>query len=355
MNDKKVVIFLLGIVATFVVGATLYLLKSVLIPLVVAIFLSYLFKPIVIFLKKWRIPMAISLIVVFITLAGVTLGVSMVVYSSVDSVIEEAPKYQTRVNDIAAGLETTATELAAKYDMSLDELDWRSVFDVSSVTSILSTSLGSTITFVTNVLLVLLYMFFILAASGDAGAKVRHAFIRSHSEKISGIISRIDSQVRQYLLAKTLISLATGGLTALILWIFGVDFALFWGFLAFVLNYIPNVGSLVAEIFPVLLAFIQFDSPVKPLIILVLLIGMQTVMGNVVEPKMMAFSLNLSPLVVLVALIFWGWLWGIVGMIIAVPMTAILKIIFENVDELRPLAVLLGGRSPDPEPESSPA
>ena len=343
VNDRNIVIFLLAIIATFVVGVILYLLESVLLPLVVATFLSYLFKPLVIFLKRKRIPIVISLIVVFVSIASVCLGLSLVIYSSVDSFIAEAPKYQDRINSMVVGAQNFVTDMASRFNIPSHQLDWSAFLDVSSVTSILSTSLGSTLTFLTNTVLVLLYMFFILAASGDFAEKVRHAFIKSHSEKIGGVISRIDSQVRQYLLTKTLISLATGGLTALVLWAFGVDFALFWGFLAFLLNYIPNVGSLLAEIFPVILAFLQFEGIVTPLIILILLVGMQTTMGNVVEPKVMAFSLNLSPLVVLVALIFWGWLWGIVGMIIAVPMTAILKIIFENIEELSSLAKLMGG------------
>ncbi|MCE2504235.1 MAG: AI-2E family transporter [Chlorobi bacterium] len=343
MKDSKVVIALLGIIATFVLGVILYLLKSVLLPLVIAIFLSYLFKPIVIALKKRKIPTVISLLSVFITIAALLLGVSFVVYASIDSFVAEAPKYQTRINTIAAEADTLIRGLATEFDIPITDLDWRTMFDISSVTSILGTGLGTTFSFLGNVILVMLYMFFILAASGDMEAKLRIGFKEEYSEKIAGIIERIDEQVRQYILTKTLISLATGGLTTLVLWIFGVDFALFWGFLAFLLNYIPNIGSLLAEVFPVLLAFLQFDSFVTPLIIFVLLIGIQSVMGNVVEPKMMAFNLNLSPLVILVALIFWGWLWGITGMIIAVPMTVILKIVFENIDELAPLTRLMGG------------
>ena len=343
MKDSKVVIALLGIIATFVLGVILDLLESVLLPLVVAVFLSYLFKPMVIALKKRRIPTVISLFTVFITIAAVLLGVSFVIYSSIDSFVAEAPEYQARINAIAANVDSFIQGTAARFDIPVSDFDWRTMFDVSSITSILGTSLGTTFSFLGNVILVMLYMFFILAASGEMGTKLRAGFKEEYSEKIAVIIERIDEQVRQYILTKTLISLATGAMTTLILWIFGVDFALFWGFLAFLLNYIPNVGSLLAEIFPVLLAFLQFDSFITPLIILVLLVGTQTVIGNVVEPKLMAFSLNLSPLVILVALIFWGWLWGITGMIIAVPMTAILKIIFENIDELAPLARLMGG------------
>ncbi|MCB0712079.1 MAG: AI-2E family transporter [Ignavibacteriae bacterium] len=343
MKESKVIIALLGIIATFVVGVVLDILESILLPLVVATFLSYLFKPMVLWLKKRQIPTVISLLIVFVTIAGVLFGVSFVVYSSIDSFVAEAPKYQDRVNGLVAEVDATIRSLATSYGLPVSEFDWWSVFDVSSITSVLSSSLGTTVTFLGNVILVMLYMFFILASSGHMAAKLRMGFRREHSEKIATIIERIDTQVRQYILTKTVVSLITGVLTTLVLWIFGVDFALFWGFLAFLLNYIPNVGSLLAEVFPVLLAFLQFDSIVTPLIILIILVGMQTVMGNVVEPKMMAFSLNLSPLVILVALIFWGWLWGIVGMIIAVPMTAILKIIFENIDQLKPLARLMGG------------
>ncbi len=343
MKESKVVIALLAVIATFVLGVILDLLESILLPLVVAVFLSYLFKPMVLWLKSRRFPTVVSLLLVFVTIAAVLFGVSFVVYTSIDSFIDEAPKYQDRVNVLAADLDGSVRSLAEKYDLPVTEFDWWSVFDVSSVTSILSSSVGTTVTFLGNVILVMLYMFFILASSGDMGAKLRTGFREEHSERIAGIIERIDRQVRQYILAKTLISLATGALTSLVLWLFGVDFALFWGFLAFLLNYIPNIGSLLAEVFPVLLAFLQFDSVVTPLIILVILVGMQTVMGNVVEPKMMAFSMNLSPLLILVALIFWGWLWGITGMIIAVPMTAILKIIFENIDELKPIARLMEG------------
>jgi predicted PurR-regulated permease PerM len=131
-----------------------------------------------------------------------------------------------------------------------------------------------------------------------------------------------------------------------ILLIFGVDFALLWGFLAFLLNFIPNIGSIVAVILPILIALLQFDSASTALILLVLLMTTQMIMGNVIEPKMMSFSLDLSPLLVLVALIFWGWIWGIWGMILAVPIMSILKIVFENVEALKPIGIVMSGKVP---------
>ncbi len=343
MKDTRVVIGLLAVLATFVLGVVLHLLQSVLIPLVVAAFLSYLFKPIVIFLQRRKVPTFISLILVFLTIGAVLFGISSVIYASVDSFVDEAPLYQEKINTIAMNLNDQLVSMGERFDIPVESFDWRSVVDVSSLTGMLGAGLGSTVSVAGNVILILLYLAFILGATGDFAEKARISFKKSSSEMIGSVVQGIDTQVRQYILAKTLISLATGVLTTVILMLFGVPFAIFWGFLAFVLNYIPNFGSLIAEIFPVLMAFLHFDSIITPIILLVILVGMQTVIGNVIEPKVMAFSLDLSPLVVLVALIFWGWLWGLVGMIIAVPMTAIMKIIFENIESLEPLARLMGG------------
>ena len=170
-----------------------------------------------------------------------------------------------------------------------------------------------------------------------------HANARHFAERIATVVRNITAQVRQYLVTKTLISAATGFLIFLILWILGVDFPLLWGFLAFLLNFIPNIGSLLAVFLPFLLSLLQFDTLTRPILALILMETVQIVMGNVIEPRMMAFSLNLSPLLVLVSLIFWGSLWGIVGMVLAVPLTATVKIFLENIEPLRPVAVLMGG------------
>ncbi|MCY4159236.1 MAG: AI-2E family transporter, partial [Bacteroidetes bacterium] len=160
--------------------------------------------------------------------------------------------------------------------------------------------------------------------------------------RITSVTDNISQQVRQYLVAKTLVSLGTGLLIFFVLWILRVDYPVFWGFLAFLLNYIPNIGSFIAVLLPFGFALLQFDTLTIPIIAALLMWLIQMIMGNVVDPRLMAFSLNLSPLLVIVSLIFWGWLWGVAGMILAVPLTATLKIFFENIDSLRPIAVLMG-------------
>jgi predicted PurR-regulated permease PerM len=144
-----------------------------------------------------------------------------------------------------------------------------------------------------------------------------------------------------YLRAKVLSSLVTALPVVAILWAFGVSFPGMWGILALIGNFIPYVGSLIALVLPVLLAFLELEPPWRPLVVLALLLLVQFVTNNFIEPRLTARAVDLSPLVVLVALAFWGLCWGAVGMVLAVPLTVMLKIVWENIALTRPLARLM--------------
>ena len=139
----------------------------------------------------------------------------------------------------------------------------------------------------------------------------------------------------------------------IVLSIIGVDFAIFWAYLIFLLNFIPTIGSLIATIFPVLLAFAQFGTWIQPSLVLILVSSIQVLVGNILEPRLMGNSLNVSPLVVLVSLAFWGWLWGVVGMIISVPITIMLIIVCSQFDNLRWIAIVLSRKGDLPSLEIS--
>jgi predicted PurR-regulated permease PerM len=171
--------------------------------------------------------------------------------------------------------------------------------------------------------------------------RLHNAFGRRRAEKIIKVGGRISQSIEEYLGLKTLISLLAGVLTSLALWLFGVQFALLWGVLAFLLNFIPNVGALLATVPPVLMALFQSGSPGFALLAASVLVAIHFVVGNYLEPKIMGRGLNLSPLVVLFALIFWGWMWGGVGMLLAVPLTAAFNIAMEEYDPSMPLAKMI--------------
>jgi len=341
-NSNLVNIFL-GIIAVFVVGVMLLELKAVLIPFVLAMLLSIIFKPIILGLREKRVPMVVALFGVLLLFSCVLFLVGWFLFSSADTFVNELPKYEAKMAIIIDKIEVGMMAGAERFDLQASEFQWNDAIDIDSATAAVTSGLGSFISFVTTTFMVVLFMLFILAASGDLGRKIKIAYPEHVSDKLANVIRNIDSQVRQYLVTKTIISLITGFLTWLVLLLLGVDFPLVFGFIAFVLNYIPNVGSTVAVLFPFALTLLQFETAGVPLLVILGLGSTQVVMGNIIEPRIMGYSLNLSPLLILVALIFWGWLWGVWGMILAVPLTATIKIVFENLDSFKPVAKLMNG------------
>ncbi len=347
MKNYNVVSVFLGVIAVFFLGVVLLELRSVLLPFALALLLSIIFKPIVQHLRDRRVPTALALVVVLLAFFLVIFLVGWTLYTSTMTMAGELPGYEERIGRLFDGAERFIVERAASLNLDVAEIAWGDAVDVAALGSTLTSGVGSFLSFMGSMFLVLLFMMFILAGSGDLAFKVRRAFPAAHADRIARVVSNVDAQVRRYLVTKTLVSLGTGFLTWLVLVIVGVDFPLVWGFVAFVLNYIPNLGSLIAVLFPVVLSALQFESLGIALLVLGLLMACQTVMGNVVEPRMMGFTLNLSPLLILVSLIFWGWLWGAWGMVLAVPLTSAIKILFENLEPLRPLSMLMSQWTPE--------
>jgi AI-2 transport protein TqsA len=343
MKKEDVVILFLGIIVLFIIGVTCFFLSSVLLPFIVAVLLSIIFSPAVKYLMKKKAPMAVALILVVLICAMLLGAVSFIIYNSVESFTTDFPKYEAKFNEKTTGFTQAIDEMAIGMGFNPEDFQVSNVLTFSTVSGFMGGFAGVFFNLAGNVVMVLLFMLFILGGTGDSSAKIYKAFAKTHADRISYVVDNITTSVRTYLVKKTLISLLTGGLYALITWLFGIDFPIFWGFLAFILNFIPNVGSLIATVFPVIFSLVQLDSFISTLIMLALLIIAQNLVGNGLEPMIFSESLDLSPVLILIALIFWGFLWGIVGMLLAVPLTATIKIICENIDPLKPLAVLMGG------------
>ncbi len=343
-TNLRITNVLLGTLVLIALGAVLVTMQSMLLPLVLAVFLSYIFKPIVLYLRARRIPGAIALLIVFGIIAGLFFGVGSIVYSSVSTFVREFPSYQDRLASLIQSTSRSVEALAASAGIQLEGASLADLVDVSAIGTFVADSAGTFMNLVSNFVLVMLIMFFILAGTGDFIAKVESAATLRQFNKLASILKNIDVKVRRYLIVKTLISLLTGVLTTVTLLILGVDFALLWGFLTFLLNFIPTIGSIVAVFFPFIFSMLQFETFTIPLLVLIILSVLQNTIGNILEPRYMAYSLDLSPLLVLVTLFFWGWIWGIWGMILSVPIMSTIKIICENVEALEPVAALMSGR-----------
>jgi AI-2 transport protein TqsA len=349
-----------------VVFGTLILLtqgKSFFIPIVIALIAVYLVHAVSRMIRNLPrigrfIPGPVAVVMSFVTIFALGYGLFSIVADNAQSVANEAPKYQARLISLQK-------EWFAKIQIEepptmgelVRQIDIRSTF--TTVASSVATLLG-------NLTLILLYTLFLLIELRFLPSKLDALFPDAdRREMIREILTRIDKDIRTYLGVKTLVSLITSLVSYAIMRIVGLDFAEFWALLVFLLNFIPTIGSIFSTLFPTLLALVQFESLGPVLFVAIGITAVQQLMGSILEPNIMGESLNLSPLVVFVSLIMWGNLWGIVGMLLCVPITVILVIILSNFERTRWVAVMLSKNgtlrihakmpgSPE-KPETSPA
>jgi AI-2 transport protein TqsA len=336
VDENKFLKAALAIVVLFIAGVVLKLARPVLIPFILAVFLSYIIDPALNFLSRCRCPKRSALPIVLVLLFVFLFLFGAFLYASGKALVSDLPKYQGRISDIVHFLEGILGPVRLDLSSVLGSLD------INKAGTFILGSLGPFVGLVGKLLLVFLFLVVIVAGRGRFGGKLATVFEGERSGRIKAILGSIDAQVRKYIVIKTAVSAANGLMVWVVLLLFGVDFAGLFGLLAFFLNFIPNIGSFVAAVLRVGFAFFQFGTFWTPFWILVVTNGLDMVLGNVVEPRIMGRGLGLSPLLVLFSLLFWGWLWGIPGMILSVPLTAVIRIICQNVPALRPVAELMG-------------
>jgi AI-2 transport protein TqsA len=190
-------------------------------------------------------------------------------------------------------------------------------------------------------LVVGLYLVFLLLEAEQFPARVRQAYPDARAERVLNVAATINASLAEYLKVTINISLLLAGMVTVVLWLFGVKFALMWGLLTFIANFVPYVGSIVACSLPIVFSFLQLDLGWRPVAVAILLVACHTFTAYVIQPGMTGRAVGLSPLVVMTALAFWGLCWGLIGMVLAVPLTVMLKIIMENIPATRALARLL--------------
>lgn len=348
--EMRIIIGLLSLLCVMGLGAVLYQGRSIVLPLALAVFIGYIINPLISFLEKRRVPLAISIIIA-VLLTFIMMGVmTLLIKVSIDSFTAEFPRYEQKFNLLLENLLRVLQvppELISEQLKGAERIQALTGLDSFSITGVITTTLGSITKFLSNTVLVLLFLMFILLGRNQLTRKLQVAFDPALAARLANISGNINQQIQQYIITKTLISFVTAALVTIVLYAFGVQFAMIWGILTFLLNFIPSVGSVVSTILPVLMAFIQFDSYLTIILITGLLILIQFVMGNIFDPRLVGRSVNLSPLVILFSLIFWNWLLGPVGMFLATPLSVIIKIVFENISSLHFVSVLMSGHPPE--------
>ncbi len=335
-DESRALKFGLAIILLFAAGFVLKLARPVLVPFILAVFLSYILDPALTFLTRCRCPRPWAVLIVLALMSVVLYLLGVMVYSSGKALVAELPKYQDRLAEIGRFLDKGIGPFKVDVPSVLGSLD------IDKIGGYVVGSIGPFFGVLAKLALVFLFLAVIVAGRGRGEAKLLKLAGDGRSGRVRSLLDRINHEVRKYLVLKTLISLANGLEVWLVLTLFGVDFAALFGLLAFLLNFVPNIGSLIATVLRVGFAFFQFGTFWTPFLVLVITVGIDEVLGTVIEPRVLGKGLDLSPLLVFFSLVFWGWLWGIPGMILSVPLTAVIRIVCQNIPALRPAAVLMG-------------
>lgn len=351
LNDDSVLRYfkLIGLMTALIglkiIGEMLYFGKALILPLALAVFLTYFIGPMIDYLRHKRFPKWLSVTLPILLTSLVFFFLGVIIKTNVENFVIEFPKYEARtvvlLKQVLSFVDISPETLDSTPKVWLDDPVISQYLNDFSLTKIISTVLGSISNLLSDTFLVLLFLLFMLSGRNTLEIKIHKAFKPSTAQRLSSIFKNINTQIQKYIVAKTLISLLTAILVLIVLYSFDIKFALVWAILTFLLNFIPNVGSIIASILPVSIAVIQFES-FSPVIWLgAILLTIQAIVGNVIDPKYIGKSIDLSAIVVLFALIFWGWLWGIIGMFLSIPIMVTIKITLENIPELRFLAILM--------------
>ena len=315
--------------------------KNLIIPFILALFIWLLIKEIKLVMNKIpfverKFPSWLKSVIASIFMFGVLGFITNLLVYNIQELTHSSASF-------SANIDVMANKLNAAFDINLRDMvgDYAGDLDF---TSILSTVVNSLTEMVGNAFLIVLYVLFLLIEESIFSNKLSAIFTEQQRfEKVNGIIMKIEEAVTDYIGLKTLVSLITGVLSYIVLFILGVDSPVFWAFLIFLLNFIPTIGSLVATLFPAIYALLQFGELTQFLLVLSLVGLVQVIVGNIIEPRIMGNALNISSLVAILSLSFWGWLWGITGMIVSIPITVMIVIVFAQFPSTRPVAILLSG------------
>ncbi|MBR7064976.1 MAG: AI-2E family transporter [Treponema sp.] len=348
--------YMLIFLTTIVLFAVLKATESVIVPILISVILSFVMLPVVNGMKKIHIPYMLGVSIVTILLIFFIIAFGSLITVSLRTIITQYPKYEEKLNVVLVHIAEKFQWQFVTHEFSFlknIQVILNEFVDIGSILQKLLTSFSqNTISLLKTTMMIILMFIFLLMEVSITNEKLSEAFEGKLKNRMPVIAKRIMFQVMRFLSIKFFISLVTGFLVYLSVELIGLDFPIVWGALAFILNFIPNFGSIVSVGMTTLFALLQFfPNPLPIIFIFVITISINMTLGNIIEPRIAGHDLGLSPFVILIMLSLWGWLWGFVGMILAVPLTVVIKIICENVSLLHPIAILIGNKPQDTKKE----
>ena len=318
--------------AFVIVVAGMKAAATIIVPFLLAVFISIIAGSPLIWLRRKKLPMWLSLTIIILVVIGVMLLLVFLLGASLEGFTRELPNYQSRLREILLGM----IRWAQGYGVEISGNAVREVLDPTRAIGLADDILSGLTNLLGNTVLILLTITFILVESASFPAKLLRIVGHDSASTQKVILARI----RKYIAVKTLISAATGTSIGILALIIGLDFPFLWAILGFLLNYVPTIGSIIAGVPACLIALVQLG--VWPMLFTALgYFVINTIFGNLIEPRIMGRTMGLSTLVVFLSLVFWGWVLGPIGMLLSVPLTMVAKIILEQNENTLPIAILL--------------
>jgi predicted PurR-regulated permease PerM len=309
--------------------------ESIVVPFLLSIFIAIIASPPYFWMQSKKIPKVIAIFLIIIIFLSIIFFIGLLIGTSVNDFTSKLPFYEERLQN------QTGAVVAWLIDKKIIEPDFQlsNAFNPGAIFKIIGDTLNQVSSLFANGFLILLTVIFMMLEVTSLPAKLKKMF-RNPDESIKRIQS-VAQNINKYMALKTTLNICNALLVTIFLYFMGVDYYLLWGLLAFILNYIPTIGSFFALLPPALLALVQFGF-IEAAVVVIGFIIINTLIGNIIEPRFMGKGLGLSTLVVFLSLIFWGWVLGPIGMLLSVPLTITIKIALDSSEETRWLAVLLG-------------
>lgn len=322
----------LMVIATVTLATALIYTRDVMVPFVLAIFITAAVAPLVdVQVSRWGFPGWLAVLITLCIVLAVLTGMFLVLIAVVQAIVRVANEYSQQVVHLAENL----LDKLKRYNIHVDEA--KIIGDLETrLPGVISSTVGTATAIVSHGFLIAFFVVFLLLG-------------RNPKHRRTGIYADIENTIRGYITTMTAISALTSVLVGIVLWALGLHMAWLFAFLVFLFTFIPNVGPIVATLLPLPVAVTQFHDPGTILATLAIPGAIHMTIGNLVTPRMLGRGMELHPVTVLLALAFWGLIWGIVGMVLAMPIMATLRIVLSRFSTTRPLAGLLAGHLPGTE------
>ncbi|MGA7721929.1 MAG: AI-2E family transporter [Ignavibacteriaceae bacterium] len=355
--------FFIAVIGLTVIAIVLKELSHIFIPFVIAYFLYFLFSPLNDFLQQKHIPLSLVVLLDILIVVMLVWGLSSFIIGTFIRFGEQVPVYFDKLNKIVS---STAIQLRVK-DSFFRNFSIQRVIARINYQELAGGIFTSTFSLIGNTMFILFFFIFVITGQSTIYEAIRNRFVHKrvkpepeetkdprpivsnpdfdqwmgdklnierheNEKKLSNTFKAITEQIQRYIILKIAINLSAGIVAWIFLSILGVEFAFIWGLFTFLFNFIPTIGSAIALVLPVIMTILETGSITFTAIVAVVLIAIQTLFFNLIEPNLIGKRLNLNPLLILLSVLIWGYIWGVVGMLLSVPLTAIIKIIISNSD-----------------------